>query len=149
MQTAVLPDWTIWVVSLATPLAALVGVLVGQWVTRRGATELETRSKREETLRNLRWAAELAVHDNARIADLGVAQLEALLDSELLDDREKVFVEAALNTVYEDVELELEELGADAEAVQAPTRGVSPGLTGGARSDVSWPPDHDHDGSTS
>lgn len=115
--TAVLPGWTVWVIALGTPVSALVGVLLGTWVNRKGSTELETRSKREETLRTLRWAAELAVSEENRTAELGVAQLTALLQSDLLDDKEKLFVEAALDTVYEDPEEELDKLGDDAEVV--------------------------------
>lgn len=113
-----LPTWAVYAVSLGTPVAAFLGVLVAQWITRKGARELETRSRREETMRNLRWAAELAVSKDDGMADLGVNQLAALLESDLLDDAEKVFVEAALDAVYEDPEAELEELGEDAEAIQ-------------------------------
>lgn len=111
--TALLPGWTIWVIALGTPVSALLGVLIGNWANRKGSADLETRSKREETLRTLRWAAELAVSEDDRAAELGVAQLTALLESDLLDDKEKVFVEAALDTVYEDPEEELEQLGED------------------------------------
>ena len=113
-----LPTWAVWFVALGTPVLTFVGVLIAQGITRKGARELETRSKREETMRNLRWAAELAVKDDDRMADLGVAQLVALLDSDLLDESEKVFVEAALDAVYEDPEAELDQLGDDGEAVQ-------------------------------
>lgn len=113
-----LPTWAVYAVSLGTPVAAFLGVLVAQWITRKGARELETRSRREETMRNLRWAAELAVSKDDGMADLGVNQLAALLESDLLEDAEKVFVEAALDAVYEDPEAELEELGEDAEAIQ-------------------------------
>lgn len=113
-----LPTWAVYAVSLGTPVAAFLGVLVAQWITRKGARELETRSRREETMRNLRWAAELAVSKDDGMADLGVNQLAALLESDLLEDAEKVFVEAALDAVYEDPEAELEQLGEDAEAIQ-------------------------------
>lgn len=113
-----LPTWAVFAVSFGTPVAAFVGVLFAQWITRKGARELEQRSRREEAMRNLRWAAELAVSLDDRIADLGVRQLAALLESDLLDDKEKVFVEAALDAVYEDPEAELEELGEDGVAVQ-------------------------------
>lgn len=105
-------------VSFGTPVFTFVGVLLAQFISRKGAKELETRSRREETMRNLRWAAELAVKEGDRMADVGVAQLEALLNSDLLDESEKVFVEAALSVVYEDPEAELDALGEDAEVVQ-------------------------------
>lgn len=113
-----LPTWAVYTVSFGTPIFTFLGVLLAQFITRKGAKELETRSRREETMRNLRWAAELAVNEDDRMADLGVAQLVALLESDLLDESEKVFVEAALDAVYEDPEAELDELGEDAEAVQ-------------------------------
>jgi hypothetical protein len=105
-----LPTWTVWFVTIGTPLLTFIGVLIAQLMTRKGAQELEVRSKREETMRNLRWAAELAVKEDDRMAELGVSQLAVLLDSDLLDEAEKVFVEAALDAVYENPEVELDEL---------------------------------------
>ncbi len=54
-------------------------------------------------MRTLRWASELAVdvHDEQR-ADLGAAQLVALLRSDLLDPAEQMFVTATLGVVYRD-----------------------------------------------
>lgn len=113
-----LPTWAVYLVSLGLPVAAFVGVLIAQSITRKGAKELDRRSRREELMRNLRWASELAVdtQDDAR-ADLGVAQLAALLQSDLLDPAEQVFVEATLGVVYEDPAGVLERLGASGGAV--------------------------------
>jgi hypothetical protein len=113
-----LPLWALFTVAFGSPILAFLGVLLAQVLTRKSATELEARSKREETMRILRWAAELAVSPDDRMADLGVAQLVALLTSDLLDDSEKVFVEVALDAVYEDPEAELTQLGEDAEVIQ-------------------------------
>jgi hypothetical protein len=113
-----LPLWALFAVAFGSPILAFLGVLLAQVMTRKSATELEARSKREETMRILRWAAELAVSLDDRMADLGVAQLGALLRSDLLDDSEKVFVEVALDAVYEDPEAELNQLGEDAEVIQ-------------------------------
>ncbi len=113
-----LPLWALFTVAFGSPILAFLGVLLAQVLTRKSATELEARSKREETMRILRWAAELAVSPDDRMADLGVAQLGALLRSDLLDDSEKVFVEVALDAVYEDPEAELTQLGEDAEVIQ-------------------------------
>lgn len=115
-----LPLWAVFVVSFGSPALAFLGVLVAQWMGRKGASELETRSKREETMRTLRWAAELAVtpDDDAKAA-LGVAQLTALGESDLLDDAQKLFVGAALDAVLEDAVEEVEEAGEDAEVVRA------------------------------
>ena len=113
-----LPLWAVFAVSFGSPLLAFLGVLVAQAIGRKNAKELETRSKREETLRTMRWAAELSASDEERLAVLGVAELEALLGSDLLEEAEKTFVEAALAAVYEDPAEALDELGDEGEAVQ-------------------------------
>jgi hypothetical protein len=112
-----LPTWAVWTLAFGTPLLAFVGVVIGQVITRRGDTELEIRSKREEVMRILRWAAELAVSDDEAHARLGVAQLGALLSSELLDEEEKDFVQAALEAVVRVPVQQIEQLGQDVEVV--------------------------------
>lgn len=77
---ASLPTWAVYSVAFGTPLLAFIGGLIGQLIGRRGAVELEGRSKREEVMRNLRWAAELAVSPDESKARLGVAQLRSLFD---------------------------------------------------------------------
>jgi hypothetical protein len=47
-------------------------------------------------MRNLRWAAELAASNDAAKARLGVRQLKALRNSEMLTPTEQAFVYAAL-----------------------------------------------------
>jgi hypothetical protein len=108
-----LPTWAVWVISIGTPVLAFVGVVLGQAVGRRGARELEFRSKREEVMRILRWAAELAVSDDQAHSRLGVAELGALLHSELLDEEEKDFVQAALTAVVRVPVEQIEQLGED------------------------------------
>lgn len=71
------PIWAALAVSIGTPLLTFVGVLVAQRIVRVGAVELEVRSRREETMRNLRWAAELAVSDHLGESRLGLAHLRA------------------------------------------------------------------------
>jgi hypothetical protein len=80
-----LPLWAVYVIAFGTPLSAFLGVLISQWLLRRTAKETDTRSKREELMRNLRWAAELAASEEERKSELGVAQLTALGESDLLD----------------------------------------------------------------
>jgi hypothetical protein len=116
--TTQLPTWAVYAVALGTPISAFVGVVVSNVLTRRGANELERRSKREEVLRNLRWAAELAVSEDEGKALLGLAELQALADSELLETDQKSFIDAALEAVVREPEEELEEAGEDAQAVQ-------------------------------
>jgi hypothetical protein len=106
-------------VTLLTPVLAFGGALVGQAFSRRSAKELETRSRREETMRNLRWAAELAVDTDDRRAQLGVAELKALGESDLLDEEQQGFVDAALQTVLEAPLDELEVAEAAGEDVEA------------------------------
>lgn len=90
-------------VTVATPVLAMLGSLLGQFLTVRAERRLERRARREETMRNLRWAAELAVDDGLRQARLGVAQLIALARSDLLDVEERIFVDAALDLVVAEV----------------------------------------------
>jgi hypothetical protein len=115
-----LPTWAVWVLSFGSPALAFVGVVVGPAVTRRGARELELRSKREEVMRILRWAAELAVSDDQAHSRLGVAELGALLQSELLDEEEKDFVQAALTAVVRVPVEQIEQLGDDVKVVAEP-----------------------------
>ena len=112
-----LPTWAVWVLSFGSPVLAFVGVLFGQAVTRRGDRELEFRSKREEVMRILRWAAELAVSDDQAHSRLGVAELGTLLQSELLDEEEKDFVQAALTAVVRVPAEQIEQLGDDVKVI--------------------------------
>lgn len=91
-----LPTWAVWLVSLGSPAATAVIAVVGQYLSRRATRELETRSKREEVMRNLRWAAELAVSEDIGKARLGIEQLQALRDSQILSPAEEGFIDAAL-----------------------------------------------------
>ncbi len=112
-----LPTWAVYVGGIGSPLAAFLAVLFGNWVNRRGQTELETRSKREETMRVLRWAAELAVSVDESEASLGVSQLRALGGSDLLDAAQQLFVDAALEAVVDGAADEVDEAGEDAEVL--------------------------------
>ena len=86
-----LPTWALYLVGIGSPVLAFAGGLIGQFITRRGAVELERRSKREEVMRILRWAAELGVSPEEAKARLGRAQLETLLDTDILDEEERDF----------------------------------------------------------
>jgi hypothetical protein len=87
-------------VAVATPLLAFGGVLLGNWWSRRGAIELDTWRRREETMRLLRWAADNAVGPGPRINLMGVAALEALrFDSELLQPMDYPLVDAVTEAV--------------------------------------------------
>lgn len=69
-----LPVWALFVVGFGAPLLSLLGVVLGQWISRKGSRELEARSRREETMRMLRWAAELALSPDVKTSEFGVSQ---------------------------------------------------------------------------
>lgn len=107
-----LPLWAVYVVAFGTPLCALAGVLIGQWLGRRTALEADDRAKREELMRTLRWAAELASSSDERKTELGVAQLTALGESSLLDAGDQIFIDAALSSVIREPREEIDEIEA-------------------------------------
>jgi hypothetical protein len=74
-----LPTWAVYVLSFGSPVLTFVGVAIGQVISRQGAAELEARSKREELMRVVRWASELAISDDEAHTRLGMAQLGALV----------------------------------------------------------------------
>jgi hypothetical protein len=57
------------------------------------------RSRREEVMRNLRWASELAVSDDRAKSLLGIELLKALRRSTLLTPVEEELIDAALHTL--------------------------------------------------
>jgi hypothetical protein len=86
-----------------TPVLAFGGAVAGQLISRKGARELEVRWRREETMRLLRWAAQLAVDDDTARSAVGVAALTALGVSELLHRADEVVVSAVLDAVLDPV----------------------------------------------
>lgn len=87
-----LPSWAVYAVSLGSPIAAFVGVVLGQWLLRKGAHELDVWRRREETMRMLRWASEQAASPETVKAGMGLAALEALSTSELLQEPDQSLV---------------------------------------------------------
>lgn len=77
------PLWVAVVIAVGTPLLAFAGVLVGHLLLRRGALEQDVRWRREETMRLLRWAAELALDADPGRSTVGVSAIGALQRSEL------------------------------------------------------------------
>lgn len=114
-----LPTWAVYLLSFGSPVLTFAGVLFAQRITRQGAAELEARSRREEVMRSLRWAAELAVSDEETHARLGVAELRALGESDLLDEHQQLFIDAALNAVVRIPVREIEQLGDNAQVIAA------------------------------
>jgi hypothetical protein len=107
----------VYLLAFGTPVLAFAGGLIGQLITRRGAVELERRSKREEVMRILRWAAELGVSPEEAKARLGRAQLETLLDADILDEEERDFVQTALEATLARPVEQIEQAGEDARAI--------------------------------
>lgn len=87
------------VLAIATPLLAFAGALLGQVLARRGALEQDVRWRREETMRLLRWAAELASGTDYRRKLVGVATLRGLQRSELLQPDDQALMSAVLDVV--------------------------------------------------
>lgn len=71
---------------VATPVLAFLGAMAGHLLLRRTAVELDRWRKREETMRLMRWAVELATDTDQDRARAGLIVLGALLDSPLLDE---------------------------------------------------------------
>jgi hypothetical protein len=100
--------------------------LIQGWLTRKGAIEADNRGRREEFMRQLRWAAELAVSDDRRKAQMGVGQLRALADAPLLSEAEKSLVDEALESAIHPAVVQIEAT----EKVGEKTRVVQVGVEG-------------------
>lgn len=96
-----LPYWVLIVLAVATPLLAFGGALIGQVVARKGAREQEVRWQREESMRLLRWGAELAADSQEERNAMGAAALRALSRSALLQDVDRVLIFAILDVVVD------------------------------------------------
>jgi hypothetical protein len=92
-----LPTWAVWLLSFGSPALAFVGVLVSQVFSPM------KRSRRQEVMNHLRWAAEMAISPDEARHQIGIIQLQALLGSKLLDETDKQLVELALLTALEPV----------------------------------------------
>ena len=87
------------IVLIATPLLAFAGGLVGHLLGRRATRELDRWRKREETMRLLRWATELAVGADPLGSLAGTEVLGALLDAAILDAEDRDLVAAVARAV--------------------------------------------------
>jgi hypothetical protein len=85
---------------------------------RLGALELDKWRRREETMRLLRWAAEQATKgdDEADSWRVGLATLEALGRSELLQAEDQELIDSVLQALYAEPEDEYAE--GEAEGVE-------------------------------
>ncbi|MEO6502155.1 MAG: hypothetical protein ABIQ09_09625 [Jatrophihabitantaceae bacterium] len=117
--TTELPTWAVYAISFGTPGTALAGVLIGQLLTRRDAKELEKRSRREQVMKTLEWAAEMAISEGEATSRLGLSQLRALAASNLNDQDVQAFVDAALDAVVKDEADEIKKAAGTGEPVAA------------------------------
>jgi hypothetical protein len=104
-----MPTWAVFAVTFGTPILAFLGAIIGHLVSRRSAKELDKRSRREELMKTLQWAAELAISEDQAKARLGLRELQTLSDSYLSDPEVQAFVDAALEAVVAPVADELEQ----------------------------------------
>ncbi|HTZ45448.1 MAG TPA: hypothetical protein VMB79_16430 [Jatrophihabitans sp.] len=91
----VVPVWAALLVSVGTPLLTFVSAVAAHRANRTDATDVERRSRREQVLHTLQWAAELALDPHPGRSTMGLAQLLVLADSDLSGDDVKDFVTAA------------------------------------------------------
>jgi hypothetical protein len=122
-----LPIWTVWALGFGSPAVTAAITLFGQHLNRRNAKELESRSRREEILRNLRWAAELAISDDVGRARLGVLQLQELRNSNLLSSNEEGLIDSALRAAIEAPRQAIVHAGSDVQVVVATGHGPAEG----------------------
>ncbi|MDK3256696.1 hypothetical protein [Blastococcus capsensis] len=113
-----LPTWAVYAVSFGAPALAFLGALIGHLLGRKASTELDVWRRREETMRMLRWASEQATSEEDAKARMGLAVLDALSDSELLQDPDQSLVDAVLDSVLEEPIEEIESSGSDVEVVE-------------------------------
>lgn len=113
-----LPSWALYLVSFGTPIAAFTGVVVGHLLLRKGANELDVWRRREETMRMLRWASEQAASEEIAKSRMGVAALDALSTSELLQEPDQNLVDAVIDSLIEEPLDEIEEAVGEVEVVE-------------------------------
>jgi len=123
-----LPTVAVAALSIGPPVLTAAIALWGQRHGRHAAIELEMRSRREEVMRNLRWASELAVSEDRAKSRLGIELLMALLDSELLSPLEEELIYAALRAVLTPSVSEINQSSGDVEiVVMTGTNGIEGG----------------------
>jgi hypothetical protein len=84
---------------IASPVLAFVGAIGGSRIASRADDRLDRWRRREETMRMVRWAAELAISESESESLLGVAALDALRFSELLQPADYDLVDRVTEAV--------------------------------------------------
>ena len=85
-------------VSIGTLVLTTVSTLAAHR-RNRIANELEWRSRREQIMRMLQWAADLAIDPDPHRSAMGLRQLQALARSRLNSPDVQAFVNAALDVL--------------------------------------------------
>lgn len=106
-----------WLVALAVPIGALIGVGITVAVMRKNANDALRTAEHEERMRSLRWAAELAVSEVDAEARLGILELEKLGTDPAIGPREQELIDGALEAAQYDDKLALANAAPDAEVV--------------------------------
>ncbi len=113
-----LPTWAVYAVSFGAPALAFLGALIGHVWGRQASTELDVWRRREETMRMLRWASEQVTSAEDAKARMGLAVLDALSESELLQEPDQTLVDAVIDAVLEEPLEEIVDAGRDVEVVE-------------------------------
>lgn len=119
-----IPQWLAVVgviATVASPLLALGGVVLGSWLTRKSDRELDVWRHREETMRMVRWAVEQILEGEEIGSGAGVVTLRSLMRSELLQPEDYELVAALTAAVAIDrigPETYADLVAADAEVVE-------------------------------
>jgi len=104
------PLWALLLIGIGSPLLTSLAAVLAVVYTRKSAresvaadtlaaSELEQRSRREELGRNIRWAAERAASTEESAARMGIAELDALGASSLMDEDGQALIDAALASI--------------------------------------------------
>lgn len=113
-----LPTWAVYSVAFGTPLLAFLGVVVGHALLRRTANELDVWRRREETMRMLHWASEQAASVEPAKARMGIAALDALSGSELLQEPDGMIVDAVLVSLLAEPVEQIEEGAGEVDVIE-------------------------------
>lgn len=103
-RVTTLPTWALYAVSFGSPVLAFAGAFLGHVLARRTAAEQETRSQREEIMRTLRWAADLALQGDEASAAVGVRTLRVLGSSALLQPDQQMFIDSTIAAILRPAE---------------------------------------------
>ncbi len=106
-----------WLLALAVPIGALIGVGITVAVMRKNANDALRTAEHEERMRSLRWAAELAVSEVDAQARLGIMELEKLGTDPAIGPREQELIDGALEAAQYEAKLALANAAPDAEVV--------------------------------